>query len=402
VRAQAAPPARPVASSQESRILYGDSTPFPYDIDFIALLRAVVDGCAKMLAAQSMVDDAVDRLARFEEQIVAEKVRLQTLMSTIEQATGSFASALPRIKASSGEVLKAAGVIVGRELGELDKERGVESAACNRSLDDACTHAYQALEAFLLAHVPPQSRLAWQLTCDESGYDGVIHVSTAFGLAAHFSASIPDQHMFGRPRRVADLAPDTVVMLPRPGRRVSELRPVRLDKLYIARAVLDPDSIAIVVARGHGVAGGWRFEISGEGDETCAQLLDERGQPTLGVDELDEQSRQAVLRLAAAVLDGSMDLPLRRQLMLDAQLDGETLRSRHEPREVVLRLVTQLAPIVREIDRRSGAPGELLLRHTLDGGRREAVFVTKAELWQKLQPLPPNLRKLFAPFGLVK
>jgi hypothetical protein len=388
--------------SEEARILYGDSTPFPYDIDFIALIKALVDSGARMLGAQAAIDDAVDRLSRFEERTGAEAMRLDGLVQTIQQAIASFGAALPRVQSSAGEVLQAARAISDRERGALKREHDAEAGVCARAVDEACAQAYQALEDFLLKHVPPQSRLAWQLTCDDSGYDALVHVATPFGLDAHFSASVPDQHCFGRPRRVGELAPETVVMLPRPGRRSSELRPLRLDKLFIARAALDPDTIAITVARGHSIAGGWRFEISGEGDETCAQLLDDDGQPTLGVEELDPRSREAVLRLAAAVLDGSLDLPLRRQLMLESRLDGNTLRERHEPREVCLRLVSQLAPIVREIDRRSGAPGELLLRHTLDGARREAVFVTKAELYAKLQPLPPNLRKVFAPFNLAR
>jgi len=402
VRPQAsAGPAAPIPRSDDARILYGDSTPFPYDIDFIALLRDLVDAGARLLQAQSSVDDAVDRLSRFEEQLGAERSRLDGLVATILEATLAFSGALPRVKAAAGELHAAALAVAERERTELERERAVENGHCQRALDDACTVAYQALETFLLQHVPPQSRLAWQLSLDETGYDAVVRVGTVFGLDASFSASIPDQHRFGRPRRAGELAPDLVVSLPRPGRRAHELRPLRLDKLFLQRAVLDPESITLTLSRSPGLLGGWRFTVSGEGDETSAQLLDDDGQPTLGLEELDEPSRQSVLRLAAAVLDGSLDLPLRRQLMLDARLDGVTLRERHEPREVCLRLVTQLAPIVREIDRRSGAPGELILRRTLDGGRREAVFVTKAELWRKLEPLPANLRRLFAPFNLL-
>jgi hypothetical protein len=53
-----------------------------------------------------------------------------------------------------------------------------------------------------------------------------------------------------------------------------------------------------------------------------------------------------------------------------------------------------------EISRRSGAPGELVLRRDVGDGRREEMYVTKAELWQKLLVLPPERRVAFAALGL--
>jgi hypothetical protein len=59
-----------------------------------------------------------------------------------------------------------------------------------------------------------------------------------------------------------------------------------------------------------------------------------------------------------------------------------------------------LAPIVQEIARRSGAPGELVLRRDLGEGRREEIYITKAELNEKVVTLPVTLRPVFDPFEL--
>ena len=64
------------------------------------------------------------------------------------------------------------------------------------------------------------------------------------------------------------------------------------------------------------------------------------------------------------------------------------------------RLIGHLAPVVMEISRRSGAPGELVLRRDVGDGRREEMYVTKAELWQKLLVLPPERRVAFGALGL--
>ena len=130
------------------------------------------------------------------------------------------------------------------------------------------------------------------------------------------------------------------------------------------------------------------------------QLLDDLGQPQGDVYELDDDDRNAPFRLASALVDSTFDLALRRQLMIGAALDGNTLRGRFEPRDVCARLVAAYAPIVSEISRRSCAPNELMLRKDVGGGRREAVFVTRAELTSRLSRIPPSLRAIFDPFEL--
>ena len=113
---------------------------------------------------------------------------------------------------------------------------------------------------------------------------------------------------------------------------------------------------------------------------------------------------------AASISDAAGDQPVKLGLAESdfsqdgfsaaATLDGNTLRGRFEPRDVCARLVAAYAPIVSEISRRSCAPNELMLRRDVGGGRREAVFITRAELRARLTRLPPSLRVLFDPFQL--
>ena len=65
------------------------------------------------------------------------------------------------------------------------------------------------------------------------------------------------------------------------------------------------------------------------------------------------------------------------------------------------RIVRCLAPTVREIARRSGAPGELVLRRDVRAGRRNEIYMTTAELHEKVLTLPPLLRPAFDPFELT-
>ena len=86
--------------------------------------------------------------------------------------------------------------------------------------------------------------------------------------------------------------------------------------------------------------------------------------------------------------------------MTTATFDDKPLREIEEPQAIANKLINVLAPVVQEIARRSGAPGELVLRRDLGEGRREEIYITKAELNEKVLTLPTTLRPVFDPFEL--
>jgi hypothetical protein len=59
--------------------------------------------------------------------------------------------------------------------------------------------------------------------------------------------------------------------------------------------------------------------------------------------------------------------------MTRATYEGHAISDLDEPRLIAGRMVAVLAPIVRDIADRSGAPGELVLRRDVRAGRREEV-----------------------------
>ncbi len=383
--------AEPAYRSDEPRILFGDSTPFPYGLDFLNALRAVVDSCVNMLSAQYAIDQAVKRSSQVEEGLKGERWRLDSLLEAVRKAAAPFASGPTNLTSSAADVMAATRAIVERERTEVERRWSGELQQAARIVDDACGTAYQSLEALLLRNTPPQTGVAWRLVADSEGYDVQVRLATRFGLEAQFGVAVPVEHAWNRPRRVADLAPGLALHAP---------KTIRLDRLYVSEAVVEPERVSVWLRRSPRTGTGVRISAIGESEEAEVQLLDDLGQPQGDVYELDGDERAEPFRLASALLDSTFDLALRRQLMVGAALDGNTLRGRFEPREVCARLIGAYAPIVSEISRRSCAPNELMLRRDLGGGRREAVFITRGELRARLSRLPPALRTLFDPFQL--
>ena len=390
-RAYSSAAVEPSYRSDEPRILFGDSTPFPHGLDFLNALRAVVECGATMLAAQHAVDQALKRSAQVEEGLKGERWRLDSLLAAVQKAAAPFAAAQPSVTSSAAEVMAATRAILDRERAGLERRWSGELQQAERIVDDACGTAYQALEALLLKHAPPQSSIAWRLVADADGYDAQVRLGTRFGLEAQFGVALPEGHAWGKLRRAADLAAGLALRVP---------KTLRLDKLFVSEAVVEPARVSLWLRRSPRTGAGVRLAVASETEEVEVQLLDELGQPQGDVYELDDDDRTPAFRLASALVDSTFDLALRRQLMTGAALDGNTLRGRFEPRAVITRLVGAYAPIVSELSRRSCAPNELMLRRDVGGGRREAVFVTRAELRGRLARLPAPLRALFDPFEL--
>ena len=115
---------------------------------------------------------------------------------------------------------------------------------------------------------------------------------------------------------------------------------------------------------------------------------------------MDGEDGARMQELAARVLDSVHGLTGLRGSMRSVSLDERPLEQLEWPETIAHRLLAQLAPTVMEISRRSGAPGELVLRRDVGGGRREEIYVTKAELWERLLVLPPERRVPFAALGI--
>ena len=113
--------------------------------------------------------------------------------------------------------------------------------------------------------------------------------------------------------------------------------------------------------------------------------------------DVDDEDARKLLALHGKLAKGASELAGHRRRVVDAKVDGEAIRTHAKPTLLPERLIAKMAPVVQEIAARSHSPGELILRRLLAGDRREEIFLSKAELKQKLDPLNDANRGLFDP-----
>jgi hypothetical protein len=386
--------------------VYGDSTPFPYDIDCIDLLRHSVDCCVQLLSAEHAIALTRERSRHLAKVQDTEKAELAAIWDAVKKALNTGAVNSDRTARSLTRVGEATRNALDDELATLErevaKEASHERAIIERAIETTC----RAMETLLLKHDVPETALGMRLSAGEEAYSAEVTVQTPFGLDAVLTLAIPAGHEWSKNRRVSDLTPGMEVRLPQESGWLSkrvELLPVKFDRLFVSSVTLS-EAQALIQLRKNPTSGeGFQLRIALE--ESPRVLLS--AVPESGILEsepplpLEGEDRIQVLKLWSRISDSTANLPARRQSLIAAHFEGVSLTTLEAPASIAQRLIALLAPIVQEIARRSGAPGELVIRRDLGQGRREEVYITRAELEQKILVLPPELRSAFEPLGLV-
>jgi hypothetical protein len=381
--------------------LHGDSTPSPYPTNHIELLRRILDFSVSALQADLRLIDGRDHRASRERRSEAELEALDTLSESVLQAlrASSPASSTPAARFSQAltravlELTRAerettrAGV--SGDMAVLDSDAAREREGCVR-----------ALETLILKVDPPDAARTITITSDGTRGTGRLFLKTPYGLELAVELELPAAHpLAAHDLRVERLGVEALeVHAPESGgvfRKQTRLTPHKLGKHHVVELTISPDDTRLQLRELHEKhAPGFDVvithatrkvevtRISKEGD----LLLSDSGEgETMRFLDLDEK-----LRAAAEELGNS------RRALLEATLDGKPLGGQDRPALLVHRLVESIAPAVREISRRSLATTELVLKRAMADNRREEIFVSKAELRQKLAVLPEAQQTLFS------
>jgi hypothetical protein len=381
--------------------LYGDSTPSRLEVNFIEFLRDAVECCVQVLLADQRIAEGAAHTRALEAATAAEIARLEKLGALVPKAleaasVGDPASATARCVA---EIVRAAAGIV-RSAAEAESAN-LEAAINRRDTEAAVERAIfsKALETLLIKHDLPEMTTETNIALvGGSRYACRLHISTAFGLDAAMELAVPAGHLLERVVRVDRLAERLEVQVPEMAgwlHKEIKLRTQHLEKHHLS-AFLSGRSGSTLHLRvaADGTGGGYDVMFPDEGAPVRLVRVDEqqKREESFDLQEGDVPKLSALReKLAAAV----SELARHRTKLFVAKLDGEPLQSHPNPTLLVERLIAVLVPETREIAARSQSRSELVLRRSLGGDRREEIFLSRQELWLKLEPLSDRNRALF-------
>lgn len=392
--------------AQRMSRVYGDSTPFPHDLDYIQMLRDGIDCAVRLLSAQHSIRAAMQRADAAEQAKQHEAKELDALFDRVQSATSSSLSeGLDRTVRTAAQIVAGTRSMVDAAIRDLDANVSVEVGQARHIVDKAREVTASAIEQFLEQHAGPGSRLCVQLVANSETNAGQVTVITPFGVSAVFGVAMPPSHPWARPRRAGDLVSSIEIRMPKESGWLSkrvEMTSVRLERFFISDVMFSGRSGILRFRRGATSGSGYQLRVDLEnGLQVSMSPVGEDGvtddsQPLL----LEGSDQATMLGLWKSVVSSCRDLMGMRRRMVSAAFGDRPLLEVESPRALAEALVGDMAPTVVEISRRSGAPSELVLRRNLGEGRREETYCTHHELLEKILVLPPDLRSVFAALNL--
>ncbi|HTB78215.1 MAG TPA: hypothetical protein VK762_33455 [Polyangiaceae bacterium] len=387
--------------------LYGDATPSPLKSDFIAFLRDAVDYAATALGADARMAAGARDVERLAEQTEREIGAAEELATDVARALEGPSLREPASLAGRCAVRLQ---LAARDLvrSESDTARAAIAAERNhlaqRAAKDfeACTKAFEAL---VLAHTLPDALGVTVVNLGAGArYDAILECQTPYGLEWTTELEVPANHALARVLRIDRLFDRLEVEAPEEGGWINKEvrnRPQRLDRLYLMGLSVHPSETAIRLRSGQdGTGVGFDILLQSEPSRVQLVRIVEGGGAAEGFHNVvgDDAEKLYALRDSLVALTG--ELADHKKSLRTATLGGTPLSSLESPRLLVDQVLASIAPTVREIAKRSLAPGELVIKRLVGDSRREEVFVSKKELRQKVESLSPDLRAAFDPLEL--
>jgi hypothetical protein len=386
--------------------VYGDSTPFPHDIDYIHMLRDGIECTVRLLSAEHSIRAAQQRAEAAQQRMQVQATELNALFEQVQSVTTrSITDGGDRTVRTAAQIVAGARGVVDAAIRELESQVAVEVGQSRHIVEKARETTSNAIDQYLAEHAAPESRLSLQLMANPETNVGQVTLITPYGISAVFGVAMPANHAWSKPRRVAELLPQLELHMPKESGWLSkrvEMAPVRLERHFISDVLFGERSGLLRLRKAAAAGSGYQLRVDLENGVNLSIIpVRDDGSVAEGNPLVLEGNDQAtMLGLWQGVVASSWDLLGQRGRLLSATFEDQPLASLDSPRVVAEALIANMAPTVVEISRRSGAPGELVLRRNLGEGRREETYSTHAELLEKILVLPPDLRAVFLPLNL--
>jgi hypothetical protein len=385
--------------------LYGDSTTSTLKSNFLEFLRDAIDFSVFVLQADAKMKEGRVRIRELTEESEAESGRLERFISSVSRSVDEGEKGkLDSPTAACGTRLKA--VIADAHRASLDGIRqNLAAAIAKIEADEAAGReaCLNALGTLLAPHEPPDATTVTRLGLLESGnYDATLDGKSDPALEWTLEVAIPDDHAWATPMRVENLVPHLEIRAPQLAGWITKevkVKPQRIER-YVVTEIVDSTALLTVELRMEQNLGvGFDFHVDPEkGTVVKAMRVGGADDASVGPFELHTEDVPLVVDLVKKLRTslGGLD----RRPNVTAVHDGIEFSALPGFVDFVKQLVAMMAPITREISKRSLTPNELVLRRPLGNDRREEIFVAKATLREKLAVLPDESRALFASLGL--
>ncbi|HEY8040582.1 MAG TPA: hypothetical protein VIF15_12340 [Polyangiaceae bacterium] len=390
------------------RYLYGDSVPFPPQYDFLAALEVFCGQAARVVR----LDAEARALKKAADEGAMQRGRaVDELEAFHREAIGALRDgAKDSLQVLVREYVQQLGELAQRIVDEQRRQALQISDREQKTTMTECTHrraeVRDALEKLLVAVRLPVSEAQITMVLDEGRNDFAAVFSHEGDLMASFTLAGEDVDEWRVARHVRDFAPG--LTLPVGVKRSLFKRTVApetipLDDYLVGGFDLRDDRAELRLRKRADLPDSLVFSVRRLEDRVTAEVHHpgdaeaESGLPAV----LDGSSAGEIERLWQLLRSAVAPVLARKRRLVKLMLNGEDVADHDLGTKVVALIVSAIAATVSEIARRSPNAHELSLKVENDTGRREEIYLRKAQLVSALSGVTPKSRGVFDPLGLI-
>jgi hypothetical protein len=390
------------------RYLYGDSVPFPPQYDFLAALEVFCIQAARIVRLDAEVRElrknaeagAQARGGAVGELEVFHRETLNALRDAAKE------SAQPLVRDYVRQVSEVAQRVVDEAARLAVATSDRDAHAARAEWEKRRVEVRDALEKMLGAVRLPVQETHVRMTLDgvRNDFSGVFALEG--GLVAAFTLAGEGVDEWRMPRMVREFAQQVTlpVGVKRSlfNRRVAS-ETITLDEMIVGGLDLRDDRAELRLRRRADLPDSLVFNLKRLDDRLQAEVHHpddveaESGLPAV----LDQQAATEVERLWQLVRAACAPVLARKKRLITLSLGGADVFEHDLATKIVGHVVKAIAPTVGEIARRSPNVHELSLKVENDSGRREELYLRKAQLVSALASVAPRERGVFDPLGLI-
>ncbi len=371
-------------------VLYGDSTSSTLPPNILDIVVALV-GCAVSVADSHVQITGLDKQERdgsaATDEILADLDAFQKhaelgLAATIKHSLRG------ELRHHGAEVVSTVlGMVDGwrsRYLGNLEEARGLiakRRAALLASMR-------QAIDTFALPLAQASTEAVINRAFDGTAYRDEMTCTVVPGVRVRLSLADTELEV---PRRLRTLLGKGAKM--EIGTKLSRIRKIEepavfaLDDQVIVEAHIESHRAQVHVTKKPGTPGGIKLELAPVADGAAARGTRADGEQAV----VPESDAPLVLSLWKALQAEGKRIAASPARVLSLTLDDEEVEGPAALLATVERLVGHYRPTIAAIADRSPNVEELAIKHETADGKREEVWIKRAELGQRLATLPPEM-----------
>jgi len=381
------------------KYLYGDASEFPKQYNFLDTLRAFVECSGKAAVLEHEISLSEETLA---EQSRADSQQMELVSDFCEGVIEDVRARAAKIPGA--ETVEAyATQVVDAVMGHLDAAQGAfmidskeRRTRAEAEIEDKREEIRALVDAFLTTSDLGVESSAFSMRLTDQTVSLGMSAEHPGGISTSFELDPQKSRHWSQPQKVQALLPGLTLQVGFVKKFLSKsLKPemMSLDDHTITFVDSSPDACEVHISRRVDPPDDDLVITMTRTDEEVLAEIGAHGGEQHAAEPADMQSLEALWDALAERISEAM--PHRRRLEW-VKLDGADVIENGLMMKFVQRLVELFAPVSSEIARRSPNKGELSLKVELGDGRREEIYVKKADLVGPLEDLPDELKASFA------